>query len=89
MHVKEESRKKVSVNNGQLCFHLPPRVEHASHLDEKKSVLTKARPLDQITQNNAVHGDMKKGKFGKFLLNKISTKKLISNKSHENKIETK
>ena len=53
----------------------------------KKSVLTMASCLDQFTQNNAVHGDMKKGKFGKLLLNKISIKR-FSYRIHQNKIET-
>ena len=37
MHIKGEERKKVSVINGKLRFHLPPRVEHANRLDQQKN----------------------------------------------------
>ena len=32
-------QKKVGENNGQLCFRPPPRVAHASRLDQKQMQL--------------------------------------------------
>ena len=31
---KKKKKKKVGENNGQLCFRPPPRVAHASRLDQ-------------------------------------------------------